>query len=159
MNKHLNYFIYLICYVTFFSILDFNINKFYNKIWNKKNLKEKIKLIFYLITHNIIFFIIYFTLFYIFVFYKIIDKKFVLFYLFILIFVVLHWITNNNQCWLTVQQNKLLEISKDYGFRDFYTILTNTYPRGTGSMNIRDKIYYSYLIFAFISSIIILFIK
>ena len=54
---------------------------------------------------------------------------------------------------------KLLEISEDYGFRDFYAILTDSYPKGSDKSKVRDKLYYGYLITAMISTLMIIFLK
>ena len=80
-------------------------------------------------------------------------------YLALLIIVPLHWYTNNNQCWFTVQQNKLLEINEDYGFRDPYLIFTNTHSTGAGSGTLRDKLYYYYLLFSIIITSLMLLLK
>ena len=145
-----NYIFYLILFTIVSSFLDFSTNKFYKKIWAKKNKEQKNKILFYLFLHNILYYCIYFSLFFILYYRKSIDIKYVYYYLLILILVPIHWITNNNKCWFTVQQNKLLEIDENYGFRDPYLILTNSYTEIGGENNIRDKIYYYYLISAIV---------
>tara|TARA_B100001029_G_C14923667_1_gene373485 strand:- start:43 stop:294 length:252 start_codon:yes stop_codon:yes gene_type:complete len=80
-------------------------------------------------------------------------------YLFIVIAVPIHWLTNDNKCWITVEQNKLLEISEDYKFRDFYAILTNTYPKTGSLIWYFDHSYTFFLFFAFISCIVMLIKK
>ena len=159
MNYSKNYFFYMLVYVSIFSFFDFYTNKFYSRIWKKKTFNEKIKLIFYLIVHNLIFYIIFFTFLFILYYYKQINWKESFAYLLVTILIPLHWVTNNNQCAVTVEQNKLLEIPEDYGFRDFYTILTDTYPKASDKSKVRDKLYYGYLITAMISTLIITIIK
>ena len=154
-----NYIFFLITYTIIISIIEFYSNKFYNKIWSKKNVREKIGLIFFLLLHNILYYLIYFTLVFNIYYYKSVKIKFMLMYLALLIIVPLHWYTNNNQCWFTVQQNKLLEINIDYGFRDPYLSFTNTHSRGAGSGTIRDKLYYYYLLLSIISTLAMIFFK
>ena len=159
MNYSKNYFFYMLVYVSIFSFFDFYTNKFYSRIWKKKTFNEKIKLIFYLIVHNLIFYIIFFTFLFILYYYKQITWKESFAYLLVTIAIPLHWVTNNNKCAVTVEQNKLLEIPEDYGFRDFYAILTDIYPRGSDKSKVRDKLYYGYLITAMISTLIITILK
>lgn len=143
-----NFLFYLSLFTVIMSITDFSINKFYKKVWHKKSSKDKFLLIFYLFLHNALYFCIYITLLFTIYYYKTIKIKYLFYYLALLIMVPLHWLTNNNQCYFTVQQNKLLEISDDYGFRDPYLIFTNTHASGAGDMTPRDKFYYGYLISA-----------
>ena len=147
----------LFAHVIIFSILDFYTNKFYKKVWNKKKLKDKFLLILLLIFHNVIYYLIYFTLPYILYYYNKLDIKYLILYLSLVTYIPIHWYTNNNQCWFTLQQNNLLEIEKDYGFRDWYSIIFNKYYRGSGDMGLRDQIYYGYLFVSiFITSLLII---
>mgnify|MGYP001478142108 CR=1 FL=1 len=155
MTNHLNYFKYLLTYVIIFSSLELYTNKFYHKIWNKKTNMEKIKIIFLLIAHSIACFIIFGTLPYILIYYKTINWKLILIYLFIIIAVPIHWTTNNSQCFITVEQNKLLEISEDYTYRNIGNILTNSYPKINKNLSAYEYI----LIIAIISCVVILFKK
>ena len=157
MTNHLNYFKYLLTYVIIFSSLELYTNKFYHKIWNKKTNMEKIKIIFLLIAHSIIYFIIFGTLPYIIIYYKTINWKLILIYLFIAIAIPIHWLTNDGKCCITVEQNKLLEISEDHGFRNIGNILTNTYKRNNKNL-LKDPCIYI-LIIAIISCVVILFKK
>lgn len=158
-NKYMNiYLIYLLSYVIHFSIMDFFTNKFYKRIWHKKKFNEKILLIFYLLLHNTLYYCIYFTLPYILYYHNSIKINYLYNYLVLVIFVPIHWITYNNRCWLTVQQNKLLEISEDYGFRDFISIFFNLQTK-SGDGGIRDTLYYLYLIICIIITIALIFYK
>ena len=152
-----DYFIYLISYVILFSIFDFYTNKFYKRIWHKKTFSEKILIIFYLLLHNVIYFCIYFTLPYILLYYRNIHINYLYYYLALIVFIPTHWITNDNKCWVTVEQNKLLEISEDYGFRDLTAILFNLHPKSDGGT--RDKIYYFYLMSAIIITFVLIYNK
>ena len=152
------YLIFLIIFTISTSMIDFYTNKFY-KIWYKKSLKEKFLLIFYLIFHNVLYYCIYFTLFFEIYYYKTIKIKHLLIYLILLIIVPIHWKINDNRCWFTVQQNKLLEIDESYGFRDPYMILTNDHSMTSGTHQLRDKLYYNYLIVAIIVTSTIIFMK
>lgn len=153
------YLIFLIVFTIFTSLIDFYTNKFYKKVWYKKSLKEKILLIFYLVLHNVLYYCIYFTLFFAIYYYKTIKLKHLLSYLILLIIIPIHWKTNDNKCWFTVQQNKLLEINESYGFRDPYLILTNGHSMTSGTGGLRDKLYYNYLIGAIIATSIMIFMK
>jgi len=113
---------------------------------------EKFGLVFYMLFHNVLFFCIYITFPFILFKYKSIPTRFIGLYLMLLIAIPLHWVTNNNQCWFTVQQNKLLEIPEDAVFRDPYQIIFNLYTDGSGSMGFRDKAYYGYLITAMVGT-------
>lgn len=152
------YLIFLIIYTFFTSIVDFYTNKFYSKVWEKKTTKEKGLLIFYLIFHNILYYLIYFTLFFILYYYKSINIKYLIYYLILLIIIPIHWKTNNNRCWFTVQQNKLLEIDEDYGFRDLYLIFTNTHVN-TSKSSLRNKLYYYYIFFSIIITTLLIIFK
>lgn len=139
------YVIFLIIYTVFASVIDFYTNRFIPKVWPKRTFSERLQMIFYLVLHNVLYYLIYFTLPFVMYYYKTIKMKPLVSYLALLIAVPLHWKTNNDKCWFTVQQNKLLEIDERYGFRDPYLILTNQ-QACTGNGAIRDKLYYNYLI-------------
>lgn len=143
-----NYVFYLVLFTLTTSVVDFYNNKFYKKCWNKKSFKDKIILIALLIIHNVIYYCIYITLIFTLYYYKSIKIHHLYYYLFILIAVPTHWLTNGNQCYFTLEQNKMLGINKNYGFRDPYLIFTNTHASGAGSMTPRDYFYYIYLISA-----------
>ena len=142
------YVIFLIVYTVFASVIDFYTNRFVPKVWSKRTFNEKLQMIFYLVLHNVLYYLIYFTLPFVMYNYKTVKMTYLLSYLALLIAVPLHWRTNDDKCWFTVQQNKLLEIDERYGFRDPYLILTNQ-QACTGNGAIRDKLYYYYLIGAF----------
>lgn len=153
------YIIYLIVFTIFASLIDFYTNHFYKRVWYKKSLKEKSLLIFYLLFHNVLYYCIYFTLFFTIYYYKTIKLKHLLSYLMLLIIIPLHWKTNDDKCWFTVQQNRLLEINESYGFRDPFLILTNNHSLTSGTGGLRDKLYYNYLIGAIVVTSIMIFIK
>ena len=142
-----NYVIFLIVYTVFASVIDFYTNRFVPKVWPKRTLAERLQMIFYLVLHNVLYYLIYFTLPFVIYNYKTVTMKHLVMYLALLIAVPVHWKTNNDKCWFTVQQNKLLEIDERYGFRDPYLILTNQ-QACTGNGALRDKLYYDYLIAA-----------
>ena len=141
-----NYVIFLIVYTVFASVIDFYTNRFVPKVW-PKNFSRKVTMIFYLVLHNVLYYLIYFTLPFVIYNYKTVTMKHLIMYLALLIAVPVHWKTNDDKCWFTVQQNKLLEIDERYGFRDPYLILTNQ-QACTGNGALRDKLYYDYLIAA-----------
>ena len=138
----------LIGFVVIFSSLDVIQNKHYPRVWAHKTLGEKFGLIFYLLLHNALYFCIYASFPYLLVKYKSVPTRYIVAYLALLVAMPLHWATNNQQCWVTVQQNRLLEISEDTVFRDPYQILFNLHTDGSGSLGFRDQAYYGYLITA-----------
>lgn len=158
MNIYIKHFI---TYVLLISTLDFYTNKFYKRIWNKKSNHEKLLIIFYLVFHNIIYFINYFTIFYLVYFFKDISLIYFVLYFLMPISLIIHWKTNNNKCWITVKQNRLLEISDDYGFRDIFAVLGNFHTKTGNSKKItlRDKLYKYYNIFCFCMTGLLIFRK
>ena len=109
---------------------------------------DKLRLSILIVVHNILFFIGYCTI--IFIALGIIKRKlYVKLYLGAVVGVLLHWLTNNNRCIFTQWHNRIIGISEDVGFRDFYTIMMNIQPDtnanfGDGKgMSIRSVIYYS----------------
>ena len=154
--------IYLIClayYVLIFSILEIKYNKDYEKAFKKEKLNLNLMIFGLLLFHNAVYFCIYFTLLFILYYSKNIPSYLLYFYLILLIYVLIHWYLNNNKCWITLKQNELLDIDKDTGFRDCFSILMDTNSK-TGSLkniNKRDKFYYIYIYFALITTLILLF--
>ena len=69
-----------------------------------------------------------------------------------------HCKTNDNECWFTVKQNRLLEIDEIYYFKYPYLILTNQQAcKGNGAL--RDKLYYNYLTTALGITTLIIMLK
>lgn len=148
-----NYILLLTIFTIGVSILDFYTNKYYSNKWNTISYNKKIKLILLLLFHNIIYFIIYLSVFFI---YKA-KSYYILLYLIFLIIVLFHWKTNDNKCKLTELQNQLLGIDNSTGFRDLYSIVTNTYSSKAGSGTIRDNLYTWYIYIVIIYTSIIFF--
>jgi hypothetical protein len=73
--------------------------------------------------------------------------------------VPLHWKTNDDKCWFTIQQNQLLEINDMYGFRDPCLILTNRQSMTAGTGGLRDKLYYIYFIGSIMATVAMIFMK
>ncbi len=158
----MNYIKYTTIFVLIFSYLDLVQNKHYKKKLKENNLYKNIKLVSLLIIHNIIFFGIYFTLPFFILNFKDVKMINLIFYLILLVAVPIHWYTNNNKCWFTVEQNKLLDINVNTGFRDFISILTNTYPstgNGNNNLNLRDKLYFYYLFISIAAVGVMIYIK
>lgn len=144
------YFSYLVIFTLTISYFESIRNKFFILRLKEKKFYRNLSLILLLFIHNMIYFGIYFTLPLLIFNFEEVTLKHLFYYLLILIIVPLHWYTNNNKCWFTVKQNKLLGIDINTGFRDFIAIFNNTYPE-VGTMkkkNFRDNIYYYYLYFA-----------
>ena len=158
LNGLTSYYLYgLAFYTIFFSIADIVTNKYYHRIWHKKTVNEKFQLIFLLFFHNLVYFTIYFSVFYIvYGCVKNVDREgrsnLLKFSIGILVYflytsgTLIHWRSNDNKCELTDMQNKLLEISADHGFRDWYSILTSTYPISTEG-DFRSNLYYAAVTF------------
>ena len=150
-----NYLLLLTIFTIGISILDFYTNKYYTNQWNKMSFQRKIKLILLLLFHNIVYFVIYFSIFFIY------NAKlhYIISYLLFLIIVLFHWKTNDNKCRLTQLQNQLLGIDNSIGFRDIYSILTNTYSSNAGSGTIRDNLYNWFIYIAILVCSILLLVK
>ena len=143
----------MLLYVAIFSLIELKVNKHY-----RKPHKEKSSIISLLLLHNIIYVLIYFTILFIIYYWKRVPLYVLYAYVLFLIYIPIHWYKNDNKCWFTLQQNKLLGLDEDVGFRDFISILTNTFPE-TGEyqdMNMRDLFYYSYIVIAIIITIFII---
>lgn len=150
-----NYLLLLTIFTIGVSILDFYTNKYYSNQWNNMSFQRKIKLILLLLFHNIVYFIIYFSIFFIYN----ARLHYIVLYLIFLILVLFHWKTNDNKCKLTQLQNQLLGIDNSIGFRDIYSIITNTYSFNAGSGTIRDQLYSWFIYIAILFSIIIMAVK
>jgi hypothetical protein len=153
------YIIFLITFTVVASFIDFYTNKFYAKVWHKKSLKERSLLVFYLLFHNALYYCIYFTILFTIYYYKTIKLQHLVGYLTLLVIVPLHWKTNDDKCWFTVQQNRLLEIDDMHGFRDPCLILTNRHSVTAGTGGLRDKLYYIYFICSIIVTVAMIFMK
>lgn len=150
-NKIGVYYISLFMYVIIFSIWDFKTNEHYFDKWESLSFYDKLRLSILIVVHNILFFFIYFTVFFISV--GIIKRElYVKLYLGLVVAVLLHWLTNNNRCIFTQWHNRIIGISDDVGFRDFYAIIMNIQTEtsanfkgsnGEKVMSIRSVIYYS----------------
>lgn len=139
-----NIFLTLYFFVILFPVLDFFRNKFYYQIWDKKTISEKFLLLFYLISHNIIYFFAY-----IFPFLLLINescsKIYYLLYIFFSGIVLISWEIYDDYCILTLKQNELLEIDKDYKFRTPYDIIFNIHGKISELTQFSNHSYYYYL--------------
>ena len=131
-------------YVVIFSLWDLFTNKYYIREWDKLNNYRRIALISLLFFHHVIYFLIYFTIFFI-VGGVIKREKSLYAYLALVVCVVLHWVTNNNNCFLTEWQNQIMKVKENIGFRDVYSIVTNTFPVSNWN-SLRNNLYYSAII-------------
>ena len=148
-NKRILYYLYFFLILTF--CLDFFRNKDYYNIWDKKTFFEKMLLIYYLIIHNFIYFVAY--IFPIILFLnKSCNKYYLLFYIFFAIGTLISWYLYNDFCFLTVKQNELLEIDKDYKFRSPEDIILNRHIKLSENNKLFNDMYYYYLYFTIIFS-------
>ena len=161
MNLNNRYVSLITIFTSVFSILDLLKNPNYKKAMKNSCLSKKIKLILLLAIHNIIYFGVYFSLPLFLCYFNQLTSKHLYIYLSVLILVPLHWYTNNNRCWFTVKQNELLGIDIDSGFRDFFAILFDSdIKSNNGELSIiRNLIYYIYLLFSFIVTLYLIYIK
>jgi hypothetical protein len=155
------FFIFMIVYSGIFSILELKYNNNYKKALKKNNNWKNIKILLLLLLHNIVYVAIYFTLPYILYYHNLVQLKHLYVYLLLLIYVPIHWYSNDNKCLLTVKQNELLGIDKDTGFRDFISILANINIETSeiNSLNKRDRLYYAYLLIATIVTVGLIYLK
>ena len=127
-----------------FSFWDLYTNKYYIREWDNLNNYRRISLIGLLVFHHVIYFLIYFTIF--FIVGGIIKREIWLYaYLGLVISVVLHWVTNNNNCALTQWQNQIMNVKENIGFRDAYSIIIDSYEV-TAWNSLRNNLYYSAII-------------
>ena len=131
-------------YIVIFSLWDLFTNKYYIREWDNLNNYRRVALISLLFFHHVIYFLIYFTIFFI-VGGVIKREKSLYAYLGLVVCVVLHWVTNNNNCALTEWQNQIMNVKENIGFRDIYSIVTNTFPVSTWN-SLRNNLYYSAII-------------
>lgn len=160
-NIYTIYFQYMFAFVCIISFLDIYKNRHYKMAWSRLNGDQKIKLICLLFVHNIIYFALYFTFF--FIIYGILNRnkyrqglKVIAFLYSVLLSVtVYHWYTNNDKCEFTVATNKILGIDEDTPFRDFFSIIFNTYPEK--NVKIRGESYHAYVKLSLFMSLMYLF--
>ena len=127
-----------------FSFWDLYTNKYYIREWDNLNNYRCISLIGLLVFHHVIYFLIYFTIF--FIVGGVIKREIWLYaYLGLVICVVLHWVTNNNNCALTEWQNQIMNVKENIGFRDAYSIIIDSYEV-TAWNSLRNNLYYSAII-------------
>jgi len=143
----------LLLYTILFSVLDALTNKYYKQAWPTLSTSEKIQLVALLFLHNALYFVLWISILYFHKYYKTTPPNYLLFYFLGMIFLKISWVTNGGKCLVTEKQNELLGIPLDTGFRDFYAILTDTYPENAGSNITRDKIYSTVLYFIIVYSL------
>jgi len=148
----------LLLFTIICSIADFYTNKNYARVWDKKTTQEKLYMILLLFIHYAIYFFIYVTLIFVILKHKTIKTKYLLLYLFILIIIPLRWYTNNEKCYITELQNKLLEIDEKCRFRDIFALLHDTYVCDE-TATLKDNVYYYYIFFSMIYVILIISIR
>ena len=172
LNKYNNYFLVVILYSSFYTLflyssiftlflysslftyLEIKTNKHFTPYYQLTN-QKKINLISNLFLHNTLSFYLLFGMFLIL---NGIIKKFIYIYLFMFfnISLLVHWRTNNNRCFLSILQNKILNIDKNFDFRVFYEIILNKYPYSLENSNKLSIPAYSLLIINILVSIKIL---
>ena len=161
MNLNKKYITLITIFTSLFSFLDLIKNPNYKRAMKNSTISKKIKLILLLAIHNIIYFGVYFSLPLFLCYFNQVTNKHLYIYLIFLIAVPLHWYTNNNRCWFTVKQNELLGVDIDTGFRDFFAILFDTdISSNKGDISLfRNLIYYIYLLFSFIITFYLIYVK
>lgn len=104
---------------------------------------RRIELVVLLIAHNLIYPYLYFTLLFL-VSGAVKGRIFVALYFLVCTGVLFHWISNDNQCFLTQMQNEVMDV-EGVGFRDMYNVLTNTYTENNAS-SLRSILYYAAIV-------------
>jgi len=121
-----------------------------------QNSKNKSLLLYIsLLLHYALYYILYLLPLNILVSPKKFSKKFLIWYIALLVLTRISWIIFDNKCVLTLWTNKMTNRGKESGFRDPFSIITGTYPTVGGSDNIsfRDKIYIWWLYIGIIISL------
>lgn len=141
----LNIFLLLLFSILFTS-LELYRNKFVKNIWNKKLLYERFLLISIILVHNFVIYTLFVSpiLVIIYIYYNIYNYNkieyniYYIFYILLSLIAITSWLLYDNYCILTLKQNELLEINKEYKFRSgIYTLYDNYY---LDNINNRDKI-------------------
>lgn len=130
----LNLFLLIIMSILF-TIIELYRNKFIKKIWNKKTLIEKLLIKSLILLHHVVLYIMYISpllvLIYIanniYNFNKPEYKIYYILYIILSLIAIISWILFDNYCVLTLMQNKLLEVNKNYRFRYFFKTLKDEY--------------------------------
>ena len=117
---------------------------------------RRMELILLLLIHNLIYPYLYFTILFL-VSGSIKNRLFVAAYFVVCSGVLVHWISNNNQCFLTEMQNDVMDV-EGVGFRDMYNIMTNTHTE-TDPNSLRNKLYYAAIVTSIVYSACYLFLK
>mgnify|MGYP006081032085 CR=1 FL=1 len=141
----LNIFLLLLFSILFTS-LELYRNKFIKSIWNKKSLYEKFLLISIILVHNFVIYTLFVSpiLVLIYIYYNIYNYNkieyniYYIFYIILSLIAITSWLLYDNYCILTLKQNELLEINKEYKFRSgIYTLYDSYYLDNVYN---RDKI-------------------
>ena len=104
---------------------------------------RRAELVVLLLVHNLIYPYLYFTLLFI-LGGAVKSRTFVAIYFTVCTGVLFHWISNDNQCFLTQMQNEVMEV-EGLGFRDTLSVLTNTYTENNPS-GLRSILYYAAIV-------------
>ena len=137
------YVLFLLTYMIAFSVADLLSNKHYIRKWFDMSVDEKLNLVFLLLYHNLVYPYLYFTLFFL-LNGSIKNKPFIAAYFVVCTGVLLHWLTNDNKCFLTEMQNDVMDV-EGVGFRDGYNVITNTYSENKPN-SLRSNMYYAAIV-------------
>lgn len=116
----------IVCiFALIYAIVEINSNKYLIK-QNKLYPTKRLKVYSILFIHAIFYFTMMYTLLFI-IIYKV-PKWFISGYIFYLIILIVHWKTNNNECFVTNLLNNELELPTNLGFRGIEHIFNDQYP-------------------------------
>lgn len=138
-----SYFVFLFSYMVVFSLIDFSTNKHYARDWPGMSTARRAELVALLLVHNLIYPYLYFTLLFI-LGGAVKSRTFVAMYFIVCTGVLFHWISNDNQCFLTQMQNEVMDV-EGLGFRDTLSVLTNTYTENNAG-SLRSVLYYAAIV-------------
>lgn len=161
MSFYIIYFIVITLVSIIYTLIEINTNKYL--IERKRTHSDKMMKSYIIIfIHAIFYFTMMYTLFMIILIYKV-PKRFIIGYIIYLILLIIHWKTNNDQCFITNLLNTELELPNNLGFRGIEHVIKDVYPRvSSDDVPIPEEDvenYYYSVYFFIIYSVFLYFIK
>lgn len=161
MSFYIIYFTIVSIFSLIYAVVEINSNKYLIK-QNKKYPEKRFKIYSILFIHAIFYFTMMYTLLVIIIVYKV-PKYFIIGYIIYLLALIIHWKTNNNECFITNLLINELNLPQNLGFRGIEHIVNDQYPVVSSEeypISNEDIVNYYYSVYFFvIYSIFLYFIK